>query len=269
MPRSIKCKRCGIEFHYRGVGRPPRLCSDACRAANKAEIDKARYERERERILSQKRQYHILNREAIRVKDTRYHAENREARNAAARDWRMRNLEDVRAKDRERHMARRGESLAGMRERRLRMQARTPAERAADSRRLNPTGMKRCRRGHDAPISSFYGDSSRSDALSLYCSEHYARRNRDVLDEGWDCSVCFYCGNTMTAFHVDHVVPVARGGADDARNYAPACATCNLSKNDTLVADWYLRKFGLPYEAGKHPHATWLAAQYPGMYPVA
>lgn len=269
MSKSITCARCGAEFLYRGVGRPARLCSDECKAANKVESDKARYDRDRERILEQKREYHTLNREAIREKDARYHAANRDARNEAAREWRVRNLEYSRARDRDRYPARRDASLADMRARRLRLQTRTAEQKAADKLRLNPSGVKRCRQGHDAPLASFYADSSRSDALSLYCSEHYTRRSRDIIGEGWDCSVCFYCGTAMSEFHVDHVVPVARGGADDPRNYAPACPTCNLSKNDTPVAEWYSRKFGVPYEAGKHPHAAWLASQYLGFYPAA
>lgn len=34
-------------------------------------------------------------------------------------------------------------------------------------------------------------------------------------------------GCTGTASHVDHIVPVARGGTDEAGNCRAACATCN------------------------------------------
>jgi hypothetical protein len=33
-------------------------------------------------------------------------------------------------------------------------------------------------------------------------------------------------------FHLEHVVPISRGGADAFRNRALACATCNLAKGD-------------------------------------
>ena len=48
---------------------------------------------------------------------------------------------------------------------------------------------------------------------------------------------CVYCAVSLTteaglpnSYHVDHVLPVIKGGADDIANLVPACATCNSSK---------------------------------------
>ena len=41
---------------------------------------------------------------------------------------------------------------------------------------------------------------------------------------------CRYCGEP--AAHVDHVVPLARGGRDVESNLAASCAACNLAKGD-------------------------------------
>lgn len=45
---------------------------------------------------------------------------------------------------------------------------------------------------------------------------------------------CKYCGASSmdVLLHVDHVVPVAEGGADDPVNLVAACASCNLGKSD-------------------------------------
>jgi hypothetical protein len=43
---------------------------------------------------------------------------------------------------------------------------------------------------------------------------------------------CFYCEQTFSAYHVDHVQPQSRGGADDVDNYVLACGDCNLAKRD-------------------------------------
>ena len=268
MAKTSMCELCGGHVVYSGVGRPSRFCSDECRAANKVANDRARYERKREQILAQKREYHVLNRETIREKDAAYHAMNRDRRNEQARAWRARNLDEVRAHDRERYASRREASLESMRNRRLRLQARTPEQAASDARQAHPDGSKKCRSGHIAALDVFYADRSRTDGLSLYCAEHYYSRRRVVVRGDWDCSRCFYCGSEVSDFHVDHVVPVALGGADDLRNFAPACAPCNLSKNDSPVAEWYSRKFGRAFEPDRHPHASWLAAQYPGLYPT-
>lgn len=40
---------------------------------------------------------------------------------------------------------------------------------------------------------------------------------------------CAYCGNhiTLDEMQVDHVKPLALGGADDISNFASACRMCN------------------------------------------
>lgn len=50
---------------------------------------------------------------------------------------------------------------------------------------------------------------------------------------------CKYCGRKVGKdFHVDHVVPFSRGGADHPSNLAVACPSCNLSKGDKLLHEW-------------------------------
>jgi 5-methylcytosine-specific restriction endonuclease McrA len=39
-------------------------------------------------------------------------------------------------------------------------------------------------------------------------------------------------------YHVDHVVPLVRGGSDDPSNLVIACVPCNLSKGDKLPHEW-------------------------------
>jgi 5-methylcytosine-specific restriction endonuclease McrA len=52
---------------------------------------------------------------------------------------------------------------------------------------------------------------------------------------------CAYCGRPCKAT-VDHVVPISRGGRDEAANVLPACKTCNSSKRDLLVTEWRRRE---------------------------
>lgn len=47
---------------------------------------------------------------------------------------------------------------------------------------------------------------------------------------------CMYCGNP--AQHVDHVIPVSRGGTHSIGNLTGACASCNLSKGSKFVMEW-------------------------------
>lgn len=55
---------------------------------------------------------------------------------------------------------------------------------------------------------------------------------------------CAYCGVRPEKLHIDHVVPIARGGRHSIGNLLPACADCNLSKNATLLSVWRHRREG-------------------------
>jgi 5-methylcytosine-specific restriction endonuclease McrA len=45
---------------------------------------------------------------------------------------------------------------------------------------------------------------------------------------------CAYCDCSLDRFHLDHVVPLARGGEDDLCNIVKTCPTCNVSKGTAL-----------------------------------
>jgi hypothetical protein len=50
--------------------------------------------------------------------------------------------------------------------------------------------------------------------------------------------VCIYCSNTE-GLSIDHLVPRSRGGPDIADNAIFACRTCNSSKGNKGVYEWY------------------------------
>lgn len=48
-----------------------------------------------------------------------------------------------------------------------------------------------------------------------------------------DGNTCAYCGDVAT--EVDHVIPLVRGGSDDAENLVACCRSCNSRKKDQQV----------------------------------
>lgn len=53
-----------------------------------------------------------------------------------------------------------------------------------------------------------------------------------------DCFRCRYCGISVdegAILHVDHVVPVSRGGPTTLENLVTACMDCNLGKSNRLL----------------------------------
>ncbi|MFD2093408.1 HNH endonuclease [Blastococcus deserti] len=53
---------------------------------------------------------------------------------------------------------------------------------------------------------------------------------------------CAYCGKRTPRPHMDHVVPLARGGRHAPANVVPACAACNVSKFKFFLVEWRLRQ---------------------------
>ena len=55
---------------------------------------------------------------------------------------------------------------------------------------------------------------------------------------------CLYCGASFAdaPLTVDHVVPVVRGGSDDATNLATACEACNREKGVIHLDAYFLHR---------------------------
>lgn len=49
---------------------------------------------------------------------------------------------------------------------------------------------------------------------------------------------CWWCNEPMQEWHIDHRIPLAKGGTNDARNLCLAHAKCNLSKGSKLPAEF-------------------------------
>lgn len=49
---------------------------------------------------------------------------------------------------------------------------------------------------------------------------------------------CFYCRDDLDRYHVDHFVPLARGGSNDVHNLRVACPPCNRSKGAKMPWEW-------------------------------
>lgn len=68
-----------------------------------------------------------------------------------------------------------------------------------------------------------------------------SRRRREVFMRSGGC--CAYCGTLLRlegAWHVEHQLPRALGGTDEALNLVAACERCNLQKSDRTALEFVL-----------------------------
>ena len=50
---------------------------------------------------------------------------------------------------------------------------------------------------------------------------------------------CYYCSvDIETGYHIDHMLPISRGGTNGPENLALACAPCNLSKHTKTAEEF-------------------------------
>lgn len=100
-----------------------------------------------------------------------------------------------------------------------------------------------------------------------YCHVHYndvlafrqrrrrhSRRNGNAPDNIKSILVriqggqCVYCKRNFTPelpAHLDHIVPIKRGGSDDQNNFQALCAPCNWSKNDRDPIEYAQTEHGM------------------------
>lgn len=51
--------------------------------------------------------------------------------------------------------------------------------------------------------------------------------------------LCWWCGKRLPAkYHVDHRIPLSRGGSNAPENLCISCPRCNMSKHDKLPSEW-------------------------------
>jgi 5-methylcytosine-specific restriction endonuclease McrA len=71
-------------------------------------------------------------------------------------------------------------------------------------------------------------ESRRGTVLTQGERRSYGRQLAE-MDGGY---ICFYCKEPLTSdFHIDHKIPIAKGGTRSLENFALACMQCNQEKH--------------------------------------
>jgi len=75
----------------------------------------------------------------------------------------------------------------------------------------------------EADVLNKYGFSCHLCGLKIDLTAPRSGRSKGALELGWE-----------QGLHIDHIIPIARGGSDTLDNVRPSHAICNLSKGDKV-----------------------------------
>lgn len=169
------------------------------------------YYENRERNLAVKAEYGRKNRAKLSEKGRAYYQKNKAILYEKNKIWRQKNRERVNRKNRE-YWAKNPEKFNAWREK---------------WRKKNPCKLK----AYDNRRRAIEKKATVDGVAAQWFYEII--HNQDFL-------TCAYCLKKITPkqAHVDHIIPLSRGGEHGPNNFCVSCEWCNFSKNDSLISEW-------------------------------
>mgnify|MGYP003651778010 CR=1 FL=1 len=167
-----------------------------CNAKRSAEYK----QNNKEKIKESKKEYRQNNKEQIKESDKKHYQNNKEKINKQQKEYKQKNKEKINKRDRE-------------------------------YKQNNPHKVREAsRRRRALKKGNTHKPYTEDQVLKLYGKDcHICKKpinlsaNRSAGAPGW-----------QQGLHIDHVVPLSKGGADTIDNVKPAHGLCNLQKNDSI-----------------------------------
>lgn len=218
------------------------LCPEKNEAANV--YRKVYYQQNKEKHREQEHAWRQRNLEADRANRKAWRQRNREKCRGYTNAYYARNLQTEREKAREFYRQNREAEKA----RKKACRDRDPEKWKAYWRNWSERNRERCRastRAWQERNPEKAKEWTRQRAAAKRASRRIALAPLTLAEKivifasFGDC--CAYCGidGKLT---VDHVLPLSKGGLDEAGNVVPACLDCNCRKRTAPVEQWYRRQ---------------------------
>ena len=210
------CRKCGSADRYK---------SGACRPCVLKHNRKWREANPEKKRLAERR-WVEANPEKVRQNQRRWATDNPEKMLNAGRKWRSANLDTARRRARDIQRIDR---------------AVNPDKYKVKSRRWRNANLAQARsavrRWQQANPDKVNIHTQRRRALKLKQLGHWPMPETEWLMTLRLYRYCYLCSKRLNShYHIEHVIPLSRGGLHEPNNVRLACAPCNLSKHN-LTAD--------------------------------
>lgn len=204
------------------------------------------YRKNKKRLLARFRELRKIHGKEYAAQKRKHYAQNRDEMLRRARAWRLANLETKRRLDKEYYHKNRSILLVKAKKYRE-SHLEQAAKRAAEWSKNHPEKRKeiwtKYNRSHPGNMTRWKKNNPEK-AVALNAKIKSRRRNSpgSFDDVEWGKLVRFYAPRKICPacrhirkMTVDHVVPVALGGASYIYNIQPLCLSCNCSKGDNII----------------------------------
>lgn len=223
------CRKCGVdkpatlEYFYVDKSKSDGLTTQ-CREC-KSEYGKRYRAENKERIAAYIKQWVASNKDRRREISNRWYRNHKEQAQQISADYRRRNKQ----KEAERHSKYKIQN-------RLKVASADREYRRRNKERRNEYNKQYYR---DNPgVARAMWDRRRAKkmkAVGTYTAEDV----QEMMET--QAGHCAYCGITLHGeFHVDHIMPLSRGGSNSPDNLCISCQSCNCSKHDKTPDEWQL-----------------------------
>ncbi len=184
-------------------------------------------EQKREKRAAYQKQYRAANREHLLEYKRRHYSENRELMNEQSRQYQAVNREAIREKSKQYYSENRDVIKANV----------TKYSKA--NRDVHRRANEKYRKAHpelhtrrEARRRAIKRNATIGDLAAIVAWESKWRSKKTVA--------CHWCRKRVktTDVHIDHVVPLSKGGAHSVENLCVSCAKCNVTKNAKMPEDW-------------------------------
>jgi len=184
-----------------------------CKECRKA-YNKKYYQENKEYVKACRKKYYQENLEKEKAYKKKWREENKEKERARSKKWREENSEYDKAYKKKY----REENQEQIKARHKKWREENPERQRAINRL---SSSKRRARKLNTQVEAI------TDEL---LKEHWIKK-------GIDPHRCFYCEDRPYE-HLEHCIPLSRGGTHTKDNLVPACASCNLSKGTKTPDEW-------------------------------